>query len=203
MNPWWRRLLPGHNQAVTVRAAERSHIGLVRTANEDATLSREDLGLFLVCDGMGGHGGGERASRLATATVEKEIGCGRTLQEAVLAAHAAVAELEADPGALRPGSTIVALHLAGGGYQLAWVGDSRAWLIEGGKIRQLTVDHTVTEQMVAWGDLRPEEALHHPDRHRLTQALGVGGEGGGGYVPGTVAAGASFSAGLGWPGPLG
>lgn len=174
MNSWWRKLLPGHGQAATVRAAGGSHVGLVRTSNEDTHLRREDLGLFVVCDGMGGHGGGERASQLAAATVEEEVGNGLSLVEAVLAAHKAVAGLAADPGGLHPGTTIVALHVKGGDYHLAWVGDSRAWLAMGGTIQQLTVDHTVTQQLVAWGDLSPEEARHHPDRHRLTQALGLG-----------------------------
>lgn len=54
------------------------------------------------------------------------------------------------------------------------MGDSRAWLLDRTVFRQVTVDHTITQQLVNWGDITNEEALIHPDRHKLTQALGLG-----------------------------
>ncbi|NTW88716.1 MAG: hypothetical protein HGB26_06245 [Desulfobulbaceae bacterium] len=101
------------------------------------------------------------------------------LVEAVLSVHNAVAGLAVDPGGLHPGTTIVALHVKGGDYHLAWVRDSRTWLAMGGTIQHLTVDHTVTQQLVAWGGLSPEEVRHPPDRAAdllIEASLAAGGK---------------------------
>ena len=60
-------------------------------------------------------------------------------------------------------------------YEIVWVGDSRAWLWDGRKLSRLTTDHSIVQDLVNWGDLTEEEALEHPQRHQLSQALGVGG----------------------------
>jgi len=154
--------------------AGKTHVGRVRKNNEDCLLMLPDIGLYLVCDGMGGHSSGERASKLAVDTIAAEIQNGKGLTEAILVAHREIAALEsaAEQMAGKPGSTVVALQIKGGSWQLCWVGDSRGWLLQQGKIEQLTVDHTVVQQMVNWGDISEEEALTHPDRNRLSQALG-------------------------------
>jgi protein phosphatase len=170
---WWRA--PGQ-----VKAAGRSHVGRVRTDNEDALLLRPDLGLFAICDGMGGHQGGGEAARLAAATIEEAVAGGEALEAAVTRAHQAICRLDIreSGNSRRPGSTVVALQLIQDHWRLVWVGDSRAWLLRPKKfeqrLEQLTCDHTVVQQMVNWGDLTPEEARIHPDRNRLSQALGMG-----------------------------
>ena len=155
-------------------SAGRSHIGRVRKNNEDSLLILSDIGLYLVCDGMGGHSDGELASKLAVEIIYAEIQSGNGLNTGILAAHRAIQMLEGadEKGERKPGSTVVALKIDADSWQLCWVGDSRGWLLQKKAFQQLSVDHTVVQQMVNWGDISAEEALTHPDRNRLSQALG-------------------------------
>ncbi len=157
-------------------SAAKSHVGKVRTNNEDSFLCSSATGLYIVCDGMGGHRGGEVASQLAVEVVGRHMDGGCTLTQAIEAAHQEIAGLKVNEegNTARPGCTIVALKLDRGRYQIGWVGDSRIWLLHKGELQQLSVDHTVVQQMVNWGDISNEEALTHPDRNRLSQALGTG-----------------------------
>lgn len=167
------------SQLVTSAAGD-TDIGIVRSNNEDCIVLRQDLGLFIVCDGMGGHRGGEQASRRATETIVEQIEKGKSLKNSILAAHRAICSLDlAQEGEKehrgKPGSTVVALVTTASSWQLGWVGDSRCWMLsDTTEIEQITVDHTVVQQMVTWGDITPEEARFHPDRNRLSQALGTG-----------------------------
>lgn len=150
-------------------------VGKVRSNNQDAYYCSCEEGLFIVCDGMGGHRDGELASQTAVEAVKVCAARGESLQKAISEAHRQVFALgegnhKSNKG--RPGSTIVALKIQQGMYQLVWVGDSRGWLLQDKELTQLTVDHTVVQQMVNWGDLSPEEAAQHPDRNRLSQVLG-------------------------------
>lgn len=157
--------------------AGKSDVGKVRPHNEDYWQAVAEQGLWVVCDGMGGHRAGELASRIAVETIVGQVKNGRQLPEAILAAHAGVHSLENDPSAgKQPGTTVVILLLDGDCWQLAWVGDSRCWLVERGKITQISHDHTVVQQLVDWGDITAEEAVTHPDRNRLSQAVGQEGK---------------------------
>jgi protein phosphatase len=149
-------------------------VGKVRQNNEDCLLMLPDIGLYLVCDGMGGHSSGELASKLAVETINAEIRNGKELKKAILAAHHVITGLQPEDKQMagKPGSTVVALQIKGGSWRICWVGDSRSWVLQKGKMEQLTVDHTVVQQMVNWGDISEEEALTHPDRNRLSQAFG-------------------------------
>lgn len=161
------------------RSASVSDVGRVRRENQDAVLADEQLGLWLVADGMGGHAGGARASCTARETIRDQIRQGQELADAVLAAHHAIrAQQREQPEFNHMGTTIVALLEKDGRYQVCWVGDSRAYRFrpEGKRLEMLTRDHNVAGVLVASGALTPEQATRHPQRHVLTDCLGLNGE---------------------------
>lgn len=161
------------------RSASVSDIGRVRRENQDAVLADDELGLWLVADGMGGHAGGARASTIARDTVREQVSNGTDLAGAVLAAHEAIRSEQLDnPEYNDMGTTIVALAENKRHYEVCWVGDSRAYRISPGQNRfeMLTSDHNVAGVLVASGALTPDEATRHPQRHVLTDCLGLAGE---------------------------
>lgn len=163
-------------QGVAVEHAGASHIGRVRTANQDTIEMLPEHGLFIVCDGLGGHAGGKQASAIACSAVRDGVIAGDGLTVAVQKAHQEIVAMgqTVDREQRQPGSTVVALRLTAATWEVAWVGDSRCWLFPAhGHVRQLTVDHTVVQQMVNWGDITPEEAQNHPERNKLSQSLGM------------------------------
>jgi len=151
----------------------------VRSVNEDLAL--ESLSLFAVADGMGGHVGGEIAARTAIDTLRTEFGRAPTADGLVGAVHQANLAVweagHADPSLRGMGTTLVAAALVGtedgDRLVLANVGDSRAYRLHGRELAQLSIDHSVAEELVARGELSEEEAAVHPHRHILTRALGV------------------------------
>ncbi len=171
---------------MTLRFALASDPGLVRDHNEDTALALPELGLFVVADGMGGHVAGEVASRIAAQTVadylrskpapRRERQDAQQLGDAVLHAHAAVMQAAATRGLRGMGTTLTALRVRRRGATIAHVGDSRAWLLHGHQLLQLTQDHTVVAMLVESGALDPRDAAHHPERHVLTQAVGPAAE---------------------------
>jgi PPM family protein phosphatase len=154
--------------------AATTHPGLKRNHNEDCFEADPELGLWLVADGVGGHSFGEVASALVKTTVAKAYAAGESLTESVRKAHLAVLEeLGEQKEALGMGSTVVALAIKGQHYEIAWVGDSRAYLWDGENIQQLTRDHTHVSDLVDGGIISKAEAVSHPERHVLTQSIGV------------------------------
>lgn len=153
---------------------DATHVGRVREHNEDSHFADPELGLWIVADGMGGHRCGEVASQIAVDFIREEVGKGSALRAAVERAHEVVL-LAAGQGLGHPGmgSTVVALKLDGPDYELSWVGDSRAYLWDEGVLVQLTRDHSLVQQLVDAGQLTEEEALLHPNRNVVTQALGA------------------------------
>lgn len=151
-----------------------THTGRVRDLNEDSYVADPALGLWIVADGMGGHEAGEVASRIAADFIHEQVGRGLPLPEAAARAHEVVT-LAAREGLGQPGmgSTLVALQLRGDRYQIVWVGDSRAYLWRNGALRQLTRDHSFVQKMVDEGQISSAEAVTHPYRNVITQALGV------------------------------
>lgn len=162
-----------------LRSGSATDTGLVRSVNQD--LAIETPNLFVVADGMGGHAGGEVASRLAVDTLALAFNrqpSGTGLSEAVSEANAAVWERsQSNPELRGMGTTITALSLVNedGKDTLALVnvGDSRSYRFHDGEISQITTDHSLAEEMVRTGDLTSDEAAVHPHRHILTRALGV------------------------------
>jgi protein phosphatase len=158
-----------------VKVGVRSDIGRLRQRNEDAYLVKDSL--FVVADGMGGHRGGDVASRLAVDSIESGTSAEVTLEELVAEiqkANRAVLERgESDRDLRGMGTTITAVITEDAKAHVAHVGDSRAYLLRDGSLQQLTEDHTLVQRMVREGRLTQDEAAHHPQRSVLTRALGV------------------------------
>jgi protein phosphatase len=164
-----------------LRSGVATDIGRARDSNEDRASAGDNL--FAVADGMGGHVGGEVAARVAVETLERAYDRNPTiagLREAFVAANAAIWEQSLRVDELRGmGTTLTAAGLTVGTdgrdvMCLANVGDSRAYLMSGGMVRQITADHSLAEERVRHGEMTEAEAETHPHRHILTRALGVG-----------------------------
>ena len=150
-----------------------THVGLRRELNEDTYYSDGELGLWLVADGMGGHEFGEVASALARDAVVREVRAGRTLSEAIRSADEdIIRQSRQRADSLPMGTTMVALRVTDHRFELAWVGDSRAYLWNG-HLRQLSSDHSYVQELIDQGAITAEQARAHPHRNVVTQALGV------------------------------
>jgi PPM family protein phosphatase len=158
---------------MNVRAGAATDIGLVREGNEDSYLVEQPL--FVIADGMGGHRGGEVASRLAVETIEALFRRGEgALSEQVQEANRAVFERSTiDRAVAGMGTTLTAALVEEDRARLAHVGDSRAYLFRGGEMRMLTEDHTLVHRMVQQGEITEAEAERHPQRSVVTRALGI------------------------------
>ena len=156
-------------------AASATHQGLVRSNNEDAFLIDDQRALFAVADGMGGHRGGEVASRTAIEALRASVANGSPLHEAIERANAAVLTRAAGDDELTGmGTTLTAVTTVGGRQLLiGHVGDSRAYLLHDGDLHRATDDHSLVEELVREGRLTPEQAEAHPQRAIVTRALGV------------------------------
>jgi len=162
-----------------LRSGSATDTGLVRSVNQD--LAVETGTLFAVADGMGGHAGGEVAARLAVDTLTVAFGrkpTGAGLSEAVTEANRVVFEHSLDNPDLRGmGTTMTAAALVNEDGRdviaLVNVGDSRSYRFHDGQLVQVTVDHSLAEEMVRSGEISESEAAVHPHRHILTRALGV------------------------------
>ena len=162
-----------------LRSGSATDTGLVRSVNQD--LAVETGTLFAVADGMGGHAGGEVAARLAVDTLTVAFGAkpsGAGLSEAVNEANRVVYEHSLDNSELRGmGTTLTAAALVNEDGRdviaLVNVGDSRSYRFSDGRLSQITVDHSLAEEMVRSGEISESEAAVHPHRHILTRALGV------------------------------
>ncbi|MBS7663191.1 serine/threonine-protein phosphatase [Pseudomonas lalucatii] len=153
--------------------AAATDVGLVRGHNEDALLSCPELGLWAVADGMGGHRRGEVASALALQALRAACAGGAELSAAVHAANAAVlAAAEADAECRDMGTTLVAVRCRGADFQIAWVGDSRAYRVDADAIARLSHDHSWVQAMVDAGQMSESEARCHPQRGVIFQCLG-------------------------------
>jgi len=167
-------------------------VGRVRPHNEDAILLEPSLNLYVVADGMGGHKGGEFASRICLDTLKDYLqmaakGHAPLVGEAV-AGHSATANLLgsavrfanravfeaafAKPEWRGMGTTVVAMLVEGSTVSIAHVGDSRAYLLRGGLLRQLTQDHSWIEEKVRAGLMTRDEALFAQGRNVLSRAVG-------------------------------
>ena len=156
-----------------VEVGSATDIGRVRERNEDSVLV--DPPLYVVADGMGGHRGGQVASQVALETMETLSTESRgSLAEHVRQANRAVWDRsEEDEQLSGMGTTLTAARIEGGSALIAHVGDSRAYLLREGVLRQLTTDHTLVARMVKSGEISEAEADVHPHKNVLTRALGT------------------------------
>ena len=162
--------------------AAATHPGRVRGHNEDALWPRpgedgaaqgeaEGSLLAAVADGMGGHVGGEVASRLA---IEAAVAAAGPPVERVRAANAAVVGTARDrPRLAGMGTTMTLADFTPGAVEIGHIGDSRAYLYRAGALTQLTRDHSLMADMIASGELTPEQAAVHPFRSVITRAIGM------------------------------
>lgn len=159
---------------MTVTFAGETHPGRVRSDNEDAIGWKPEHGLYVVADGMGGHASGEVASAIVRDTLLAESE-GGDLQASICNAHqAVVGAAESDEARNGMGATVVAVRIAGPVAQVAWVGDSRAYLWRRNTLSRLTRDHSFVELLRERDDISETQLRNHPNRNVVTQTLGLG-----------------------------
>lgn len=151
-----------------------THVGNVRQHNEDAYGIDTEHNFGVLADGMGGHEGGEIASRIVVEHVSDAIREGSPMADALVQAHHAVRKA-AENGEGKPGmgSTAVALKINDENFEMVWVGDSRGYLWNGEALTQITKDHSLVQTLVDEGTITPAEARVHPQRNYVTQAIGM------------------------------
>ena len=158
-----------------VEQAGRTDVGRQRSANEDSFFVNPPL--FAVADGMGGAKAGEVASAVAVEAVEGATESGESaeteLANIVRQANRRIYDLAvADESRRGMGTTLTLAKVHGDEVSLAHVGDSRAYLLRGGELEQLTRDHSLVAELERSGQITPEAAEHHPQRSIITRALG-------------------------------
>lgn len=170
-------------------------MGRARASNQDAVYIDNDGGVFVLADGMGGHRGGERASRLAvevagrllsrrrdrgvglgpesSASLKSSRGAELLTRTAILKAHEVILKASRSyPELSGLGSTIETLLVDRGIATIGHIGDSRVYLMRDGGLRTLTEDHSMINEMMKSGGMTEEEAARHPFRNKITRALG-------------------------------
>lgn len=180
---------------IRIRSAALTDVGMVRDHNEDAVMSVEYFRdsmveparnfLYVVCDGMGGAEAGEVAAAIAVKTIrhhveERLAEAGETndlcklLVDALEEANVRIVEYQKDhPESRGMGSTGVAAIMLPPDGAVAWVGDSRAYILESGTLRQITRDHSLVQRLIEIGQITPEQARHHEHKNVITRSLGA------------------------------
>jgi protein phosphatase len=184
--------------SVRIISDAQTDVGSVRDHNEDSLIAQElvrsnqgvsrPLGLYVVADGMGGHSAGEVASGIVINTLAQKMAseimatqAGTSspevpdpeawLQDSIAAANLAVFEQSKQTGN-DMGTTVVAALLMGDTTYIGHVGDSRAYLLNAEGIRQLTIDHSLVERLIATNQITREEAQNHPQRNVIYRTIG-------------------------------
>ncbi len=154
--------------------------GKKRDHNEDTCVNRPDLGIWAVADGAGGHSAGEVASGMIAEALEAippGLSASELLAEVRLRikdTHAALREEAARRGDnVTIASTVVVMMIRNEHFACLWAGDSRAYLLRGGELRQITRDHSLVQELVDAGVVRPEDAEKHPRANVITRAVGA------------------------------
>ena len=177
----------------------RTHVGLQRKINEDSLFTDPERGLWAVADGMGGHDAGEIASNMVTDALR----ClPQTADLDALAAQAVevlrqvnreLIQLARSGGRRQTiGTTVVGLAIADGSFRCFWAGDSRAYRLRDGEITRVTRDHSLVQDLVDAGMLKPEEAETHENANLITRAVGAAEEVDIDIVSGDVRSGDQF-----------
>jgi protein phosphatase len=162
-----------------LEAFAMSDKGCVRSNNEDYCLIEPERGLYVLADGMGGAKAGERASRMAVDTVAEIVHAAPQLDSQVLltaveeANRRVLAAAHGDPLLEGMGTTLVAALDLAEGFSIASVGDSRAYVLDGGGLRAITDDQTWVNEVGRPLGLDEESLRNHPMRHVLTMAIGA------------------------------
>ena len=157
-----------------------SDVGTVRANNQDSSFAGEHL--IAICDGMGGHAGGDTASSIAIrslAHIEQDDTGGdvevisRMMDTSVMAAHdAIVGKAKRERKLAGMGTTVTAVALVAGYWVVAHIGDSRAYLLRDGHLSRITCDHSYVQHLIDTGRITPAEAKNHPQRNVVMRVLG-------------------------------
>ena len=180
------------------RTAGDSHVGKVRTLNEDAWLARPEIGLWAVADGMGGHGGGDVASRAVATSLQQ--------MPAPVSAAAFLADFEARIGLVNAdliaqarasgrtliGATLAAVLIFDSHFACVWCGDSRVYRLRAGELAQVSRDHSEVQDLIDRGVIDRREAKTWPRRNVVTRALGAAEQAELEIIDGPVVAGDRF-----------
>ena len=165
------------------RSSAATHVGAVRNHNEDRFVNRPDLGLWAVADGAGGHQAGEVASaKIAELleTIPAHLDAPQVLAEVrqrLADAHRILQQEAARRGSgAVVASTVVVLLARDAHFACLWAGDSRAYLLRGGQLAQVTRDHSLVQELVDSGMITEEQALTHPQANVITRAIGSDSE---------------------------
>ncbi|KFI48117.1 PP2C family protein-serine/threonine phosphatase [Bifidobacterium biavatii] len=168
------------SQTLFLYSTTVSDVGTVRSNNQDSSFAGEHLAA--ICDGMGGHAGGDTASTIAIrslAHIEHDDVSGdiqavsRMLETSVIAAHdAIVGKAKRERKLAGMGTTVTAVVLVAGYWVLAHIGDSRAYLLRDGKLTRMTHDHSLVQHLIDMGRINEAEAKNHPQRNVVMRVLG-------------------------------
>ena len=163
-----------------IRSWAVTHPGTRRTHNEDAYVDRPDLGIWAVADGAGGHEAGEVASGMiadALEAIPSGLSASELLAQVRLAmehTHTALREEASRRGPdVLVASTVVVMLARDDHFACLWAGDSRAYLLRGGMLRQITRDHSLVQELLEAGAIGPDEAINHPRSNVITRAVGA------------------------------
>lgn len=167
-------------QNFSVQSSSATHVGMVRKLNEDSYVSRDEVGLWCVADGMGGHQAGDLASQTVVQALESVPACSE-IHDLLEATRSALDEANSKligmdgqfSGGRVPGSTVVVLLITGGEGAVVWAGDSRIYRMRDGVAEQITRDHSHVQELVDQQLIRPEEAESHPMANVITRAVGI------------------------------
>lgn len=157
-----------------------SDVGTVRSNNQDSAFAGEHLAA--ICDGMGGHAGGDTASTIAIrslAHIEQDSRphdvktVSSMMETSIMAAHdAIVGKAKRERRLAGMGTTVTAVTLVRGYWVLAHLGDSRAYLLRDNHLMRMTTDHSYVQHLIDTGHITPEEARNHPQRNVVMRVLG-------------------------------
>ncbi len=160
--------------------------GMVRDNNEDSIITRPDLGLAVLADGMGGHQAGEVASAMAIDLVNQffvnaaqrtgKLNYNDIVSDSITLSNSAIFELsQTKPDCAGMGSTVVVTYFDGNKVYVGHVGDSRLYRYRKEELEQITEDHSLVQELVSRGLLSKEEALESTNKNLVTRALGIEG----------------------------
>lgn len=165
---------------IRLRSWAMTHPGSKRTHNEDTFVDRPDLGVWAVADGAGGHHAGEVAARMIAEGLEAMppgLSPSELLAQVRLRiehTHAALRDMAAERGpGITMASTVVVLLIRNEHFACLWAGDSRAYLLRNGSLRQITRDHSLVQELLDAGAITAAEAEHHPRSNVITRAVGA------------------------------
>lgn len=165
-----------------LRGYGSTHQGNVRSHNEDSMLTRDQAGIWMIADGVGGASAGDWASAQVVEVLREMRVAERApdfLVEAIdrlYEANSRMLERASTRGSGMIATTVVLLLAHGWHYTCIWAGDSRGYLLRGGKMEQITHDHSEVQELLDAGALTPDEAERYPRANVITRALGISAE---------------------------